>query len=242
MTKTTKVVLGSVMTMAMCASLIAGSTLALFTSESNVDLTITSGKVDVLASVEDTSFKTYTSNQDTATGKYTYRQYEDGATGREFSQGGSYTYENGTLTLTNIAGGEGISFNLVITNKSTISVKYQVRVSAENKEVGGTTKNLASQLRADFQFEKGSTPAPTYDVTKMTNDGGTHLSASSIFASDWSDEVQATTNPADGTKAATVPVGIWLPTDVPRTRASPTLPPVHSPFITPPTSTALQTK
>ena len=50
-----KILLSSVMVIALCLSLIAGSTFALFTSESKVNIAVTSGKVDVKASITDLS-------------------------------------------------------------------------------------------------------------------------------------------------------------------------------------------
>lgn len=45
------VIVSAVLAIALCASLITGATLALFTSEDNINVAVTSGKVNVVASV-----------------------------------------------------------------------------------------------------------------------------------------------------------------------------------------------
>ena len=52
-----KVILSAILVIALCASLVCGATFALFTSESKVNIAVTSGKVAVVATVE--NLKTY---------------------------------------------------------------------------------------------------------------------------------------------------------------------------------------
>ena len=47
-----KTFLGAVLSIALCASLIAGATFAIFTSETKVNIAVTSGKVNVTATVD----------------------------------------------------------------------------------------------------------------------------------------------------------------------------------------------
>ena len=46
-----KVLLSSIATIALCLCLIAGSTFALFTSKSNVNIAVTAGEVDMVAGI-----------------------------------------------------------------------------------------------------------------------------------------------------------------------------------------------
>ena len=55
-----KTLLTSILAIVMCFSLITGATFALFTSEDKVNIAITSGKVEVTATVENFEFKTLT--------------------------------------------------------------------------------------------------------------------------------------------------------------------------------------
>ncbi len=52
MTTKTKVVVTALLAIVLCVSLIAGATFALFTSESSVNVAVSSGKVDVVATLD----------------------------------------------------------------------------------------------------------------------------------------------------------------------------------------------
>lgn len=54
-TTKTKVVVSALLAIVLCVSLVAGATYALFTSESRVNIAVTSGKVDLVASVDGVS-------------------------------------------------------------------------------------------------------------------------------------------------------------------------------------------
>lgn len=56
-----KLIFGSALGIIMCSSLIAGATMALFTSESKVNIAVTSGKVDVSAEAKEVT--TYTNGE-----------------------------------------------------------------------------------------------------------------------------------------------------------------------------------
>lgn len=47
------IILSSVLTILLCVSLIAGSTFALFTSESSVNIAVTAGNVEVVATIDE---------------------------------------------------------------------------------------------------------------------------------------------------------------------------------------------
>ena len=47
-----KILLSSILTIVLCISLITGSTFALFTSESKVNVAVSSGKVEMVANIE----------------------------------------------------------------------------------------------------------------------------------------------------------------------------------------------
>ena len=50
--KKTKILVPALLSIAACGAIVAGSTYALFTSEAKTNVAITSGKVDVIANVE----------------------------------------------------------------------------------------------------------------------------------------------------------------------------------------------
>ena len=105
-----KIIISSILTIAMCFSLIAGSTFALFTSESKVNVAVTSGEVNVTATVS--GLKTSSLGVEQTAGA--------------FANGGSATLDNGTLTLDKLTPGDKASFTITAENKSNVSVKYRI--------------------------------------------------------------------------------------------------------------------
>ncbi len=109
-----KVLFSSIMTIALCLSLVAGSTFALFTSQSQVNVAVTSGKVDVVASVD---------------GEISYTS----SLGTVLSQSGATLAEDSnTITISNMVPGDTATFNIRITNNSTVSVNYRTRFVQQN--------------------------------------------------------------------------------------------------------------
>lgn len=102
MKKKNKVLLTSMATIAMCASLVAGGTYALFTSESVVNIAVSSGTVDVTATASDA---TVTSVLGTPIG--------------------TANVDNNTVTLTNIVPGDTVTFKITVTNNSNVAVNYR---------------------------------------------------------------------------------------------------------------------
>ena len=121
MNKTVKknVIATAIMTIILCVSLIAGSTFALFASESKVNIAASSGKVSVVASVDGTSVQTKQLNTDYALGF-----------GNMY--GGTATLHEEGLTLSTLLAGDGIKFNIVVENKSNVIVQYRTIISCEN--------------------------------------------------------------------------------------------------------------
>ncbi len=113
------VVVSAMLTIVLCVSIIAGATYALFTSESKVDVAITSGKVDVVASVDEGSIYT----------KALKTEYEQGL---NHMFGGLVSFkEDGTVTLNNVVPGDAVKFTIVVKNNSSISVKYRTIIVCE---------------------------------------------------------------------------------------------------------------
>ena len=117
-----KTFLGAVLSIALCASLIAGATFAIFTSESKVNIAVTSGTVKVTATVSDlnaTSPEKITS-EGTVVGGYV----------AGFTNGGSADYNGNEITLANVTPGDKVTFNITVNNQSTVKVQYRTRVVA----------------------------------------------------------------------------------------------------------------
>lgn len=99
-----KVLISSILTIALCISLIAGSTFALFTSTSQVNVAVTSGKVSVVA---------------TASG------LELGSTLGDNLPETLAAADGNTITLDKMVPGDFITFTITIHNDSDVTVKYR---------------------------------------------------------------------------------------------------------------------
>lgn len=111
-----KIIFSSLLIITLCLSLISGATYALFTSESEINIAITSGNVIVEAKVD--NIKTYSMNQEQEKGK--------------FVSGGTAYFSNGLLTLDRLTPGDKITFDIIITNKSNVNVKYRTIISTNS--------------------------------------------------------------------------------------------------------------
>lgn len=125
------------MTIAMAASLIAGSTYAIFTSESKTNIAVNAGKVKVVATAEITdawsalwSGSKYDENH--ALAEYTA---QDGD-GYMFTNGGTVVYNESqnTVNLNNITPGDGVALSIGITNYSNVKTQYRIEVSTTNDD------------------------------------------------------------------------------------------------------------
>ncbi len=105
-----KILLSSIASIALCSSIAVGGTFALFTSESQVNIAITSGKVAVVANA--TALTTYSMDVKQAEGT--------------FENGGTASLVDNVLTLTNVTPGDKATFTINVENESTISVKYRL--------------------------------------------------------------------------------------------------------------------
>ncbi len=121
-----KTLLTAILSIVMCMSLIAGATFALFTSESKVNIAITSGKVDVVASISDFKVRE-NGDADWRTTSGNPVQFD-----KAESDTRTAVIDGNKITLTNVSAGDGVKFVIDVANESTINVKYRTLVSYEN--------------------------------------------------------------------------------------------------------------
>lgn len=123
MTKSTKksVIITALLVIALCVSLLAGATFAIFTAESKANIAVTSGKVDVLATVDASSLVLYSPTivgvDDT-----------NAATATNFKNGGTATLNDNGITLSGITPADKATFNITLLNNSDISIKWRLVV------------------------------------------------------------------------------------------------------------------
>lgn len=104
------IVVSAILVIALCVSLVAGATFALFTSESSVNITVSSGKIDVVASIDADSIAV-------------------GTTLASPSGAEAVLDANGDIALNGIVEGDYVTFNIKVTNNSTVAVKYRTIIS-----------------------------------------------------------------------------------------------------------------
>ena len=109
-----KILLTSIMTIVMCASLIVGATMALFTSESKVNIAITSGKVSVEASVK--SLTTYSKDVLQASGT--------------FENGGTATQNGAEVTLEKMTPMDKAVLEIDVTSETNVAYQQRIKLSA----------------------------------------------------------------------------------------------------------------
>ena len=134
MKQRSKVIATSIATIAMCASLAVGGTFALFTSESEVNVAVTSGTVDV---------KAYA---DKATLSYT------SLLGETLAESSATIVDN-VVKIDKIVPGDTIAFELVIENYSNVTVQYQTVLSL----VDGVDLFTGLQIEVDQKVYDGMT-------------------------------------------------------------------------------------
>lgn len=110
------VIITAILAIIMCASLVAGATFALFSSSSSVNIAVTSGNVEVTATVADIQKSYVDENGETVNGKL-------------FS--GDATFDEGahTVTLSNVLPKDTVKFKVEVVNRSNVAIKYRMVMS-----------------------------------------------------------------------------------------------------------------
>ncbi len=143
-----KTLAASVLSLACCGSLVTGATFALFTSETSNQVTITSGKVAVSATIKNVSVYS-------PAGIYENGEIADAdchgdvvnnGNGGVFANGGTAELdaESAVLTLSKMTPGDKVNFDIEIVNDSNVAVQY--RTLAYTESDGGLIDALDIQL------------------------------------------------------------------------------------------------
>ena len=102
-----RIIISSILTIALCLSMIAGSTFALFTSESKVNVAVSSATVNVEA---------------VASGLQVGSTLGD-------PLGTATLVDGNAITITNFVPGDYVTFTLTVTNYSTVAVNYRALIN-----------------------------------------------------------------------------------------------------------------
>ena len=154
MKKTKKLIMGSALAIGFCASLMAGTTYALFTSESGVNVAVMSANVSIDASINEKSVQT----------KQLYEtEWTDGM-GGTYAKGVSYDAKTATITLNNFLPGDAVKFDINVVNGSSVDVQYRASWKTQNDD--GLFDGLA--ITIDGASYDGTT---TYSAWKLVKTG-----------------------------------------------------------------------
>lgn len=107
----------SLLTVVCCLSLLVGATLALFASKREVDISVTSGNVEVKATISD--YSTYSKGVEMTKGT--------------FENGGTATVEGNSVVLDRISPMDRVILEIAVENKSDIAYKYRMKLGSEIK-------------------------------------------------------------------------------------------------------------
>lgn len=122
-----RIILTSVLSIAMCLSLIVGATMAFFGSESKANISVTGANVNVVASIDPaTGFTTYSNGKTSEELGYPNGVFENGGTASIDAEG--------MLVLNAISAGDSVKVRVDIYNDSNIRIQYRARVVCEEGE------------------------------------------------------------------------------------------------------------
>ncbi len=177
MNNTTKrsVVVSAILAVVLCVSLIAGATYALFTSESSVNVAVTSGKVSVVAGINQSSIELYSPTEMDFDGTIT--NADNAANNGHFANNGTVTVDGETIAVSGMTPGDKVSFDIVVENKSTVSVKYRTIISTVDSDgmlanglkitINGTTYTGSTNVSVWTSLEANSSPAKVSVVIEL---------------------------------------------------------------------------
>ncbi len=141
--KNKKVILSSILSLVLCLGLIAGGTFALFTSKVETNIAVTAAKIELTAAIDDTTVQT----------KHWGTDYVDGKDG--ISPDATVEIDGADITLNNIIPGDGVKFDIEISNASTIAIQY--RIVIENKNGSGLNGLVATIGNISYSGVKAGT-------------------------------------------------------------------------------------
>lgn len=170
-----KILLSSILVIALCVSLIAGSTFALFTSESKFDISVTSGNVDIVATVDSVTLYSAVATDGNAedaylidenNANYVHQKQNDGY----FLNRGTATYANGLVEIVRITPGDRVDIDIAIDNYSNVAFSYRYKVAV--KEGSATKLGEAVVLSYDGASFDGISTWTSDWITVAGNDDG----------------------------------------------------------------------
>ncbi len=149
-----RVILSAVLSIVVCLSVIAGATFALFTSETQTNIAVTAGKVDVSATID--SLELYSPAAISSDGVITN---DANVAGETFYNGGTATLDGAKLTLDKITPGDKATFKIRIANNSNVAVQYRsvVRTLSDSGLFDGLNVVIGDIFDGNTKYSKWET-------------------------------------------------------------------------------------
>ncbi len=135
-----KVILSSILVLALCASLITGATFALFTSDSTTNIAATSGKVEVVATLDkaENDWVYSPTSISTAEGNDVLDATNAADTvNGVFSNQGNAVVDGATVTMNGVTPGDKVNLVVKIDNRSDVAIKYRAVISDASGALAG---------------------------------------------------------------------------------------------------------
>ena len=132
--KKANIIVPALLSIAACGGIIAGSTYALFTSEAKVNVAVTSGKVDVTASID--ALEAYSPKSIGLDGTITEKANAANNENDEkaFANGGGALLNGNEVTLSKVTPGDKVTFNINVKNNSTVKALYRIAIGCEKDD------------------------------------------------------------------------------------------------------------
>ena len=177
----TKILLSSAMVIAVCICLIAGSTFALFTTTTTVNIAVTAGNLDVSANFVQGSIETKS---------MTDREYapstfdaETGFITVPFDNGGTAKFEEKSvgqdkvmfLNIDNMTPGDAVKFKVEVKNEGDVAVQYTVKMAkpADFEKLSQNVKDFYEHLEIIISDENGKVFGKDQDFSDIGTAGET---------------------------------------------------------------------
>lgn len=163
----------SVIAIVLSVVLIVGSTFALFSAESRIDISLTSGSVQLEAIIKD--FELYSAESNAAGelvdengARYSYKSVQN------FTNGGTGFIENdGTVTFENMSAGDKAEFVIDLKNNSTMRVMFNTRltlIGQDSNRLFDVMEISATPKGSDTSAEGETLDNYTYDSNAIRTD------------------------------------------------------------------------
>ncbi len=127
----------------MLITMSVASAFAVIVVDLKKDIAVTSGNVEIVAEIENWEMHSLNEiSMDNLQGTKVDRTAEE-----SFISGGTASYDEGQITLNKIVPGDGVSFNIKVTNNSNVAIKYRAVISATTvANLDDSSENLADVL------------------------------------------------------------------------------------------------